>query len=108
MIVCGATVSSPENACTSGVGSMFPARSIARTSNVNMLSSAGGTTYGFEHVTHWSSGGIGSHGAMISTCSVGSCSTSRHSYWSSSTGVLSSRAGEPERDGLERVRDGAR
>ena len=62
-----------------GVGSTLPARSMARTSNVQRPSSASGSCHGLEQPRNASSGSIGSPGAGGSGGSVGSSSSSRHS-----------------------------
>ena len=105
MIVCGGFGSVPSKAWTAGVGSTLPLRSIARTSKSQRPSSMSGTDHGGRHGPHWSSGGTGSQGTIGSGASVSSRSTRRHSYMRSSTAVLLSRAGEPERGRLERVLD---
>ncbi len=87
MKVSGGVRSVPSMSMLTGVGSTFPARSTARTSNVKRPSSISGTDQGLEQPYQMNSGSIGSHGGVGSGASVSSFSIRRHSNWSSSSGV---------------------
>ena len=77
--VSGGTRLVMSKGCCAGVGSVFPARSIARTSKIQLPSSPSGADHGLAQLRKASSGSTGSPGGSGSGGSVGSSSSSRHS-----------------------------